>query len=49
LTLTLGAPSAAAAGTVASSALVYTPSTSQLAVGGLAMGGTFTTANTPQF
>jgi hypothetical protein len=49
LTLTLGAPSAAAAGTVASSALVYTPSTSQLAVGGLAMGGTFTTSNAPQF
>jgi hypothetical protein len=49
LTLTLGAPSSAAAGTVASSALVYSPSTAQSAVGGLAMGGTFTTANIPQF
>jgi hypothetical protein len=49
LTLTLGAPSSGAAGTVASSALVYTPSTAQLAIGGLAIGGTFTTANTAQF
>ncbi len=43
LTITLGATASAALGTVASSAVVYTPSTAVQSTSGVALGGTFTT------
>ena len=49
LVFTLGTASGASPATVASSVATFTPSTSILGSGGLALGGTFATANIQQF